>query len=162
MACKCQIVNGTHYHPLTPEKLVTILENLRQSRQRVHFHLGDPQTGVDWMEENDVEGRIGRSTGSCKIPLVIASRNSIGGSSLSTNSIVRISYTTGHHSSIYQVDNYQQPRVTLRYCNMPIPAENRTLRFELFVQGTGTVHARFVNYCSARRYIRNLGLNLKS
>lgn len=86
-------MNGTSYHFSTDEKLVTLLENARDMGTRLVFEYGDAVTGQSW---GDTEtGRVGRSTGSIKIPLVIANKRSTGGPALLDNCIVRLVTASG-------------------------------------------------------------------
>ncbi len=83
----------------TPDEVVAILENARQTWTRLHVSLGDSESGRDWIEENMVHGVIGRSTGSIKIPLLIHNRRSLGGPGLLDHCIVRIRTSScGPHS----------------------------------------------------------------
>lgn len=84
-----RLINGTAYHVTTPLDVVQALESLRASQAMTRVFLGDPETGVDWNEECDVVGRIGRSTGRIKIPLLVP-RNDDGGPGLLDHCIVRL------------------------------------------------------------------------
>ncbi len=82
--------DGTCYRDKTPQAVVDILERSRKTGSRLRLFLGDPETGRDWMEENDIEGRVGRSTGELKVPLLLARASSTGGGAISDRCIVRI------------------------------------------------------------------------
>lgn len=89
-----KVVNGTWYNKETDDRVIYLLNsNINQPRQdvtRFKFHYGDPKTGKAW---GDVEtGYVGRSTGSIKIPLLIAKANSIGGGRLLDHCIIKIEY----------------------------------------------------------------------
>ena len=90
-----KVINGTHYDLYTSNKLVILLEDIRQSQTRVRFHWGNADTGLDWGDCHDVEGRIGRSTGPIKIPILLYNSRSVGGSAILTNCIVKIVETKG-------------------------------------------------------------------
>lgn len=104
------------YDATTPEAIVSILEDhrrrFREARgrptPRLRIHYGDTKTGRDWMDEYSVEGYIGTSTGTVKIPLVIYNARSMGGGAVLTGAIVRIR-TTGKHGT----DLYRHPRYHL-------------------------------------------------
>ena len=51
---------------------------------------GDTKTGTSWNEEYGIIGRIGRSAGSVKIPLLIANARSIGGGALLDDRIIHM------------------------------------------------------------------------
>lgn len=87
VAGRCRVIGGTHYHIDTPDELCYKLEELRNSRIRCRFILGSE--GKEWQGQSDC-GRVGRSTGSCKVPLTIFNKRSTGGGELLTHCIVRI------------------------------------------------------------------------
>ncbi len=85
-----RIVQETAYHVDTPDRVILLLEQARQARTRFKFHYGDLKTGKAW---GDVEvGTVGRSTGEIKIPLLIKSRRSMGGTGLLDNCIIKIEH----------------------------------------------------------------------
>jgi hypothetical protein len=92
------IYNGTTYDNRTPMAVVKVLDRAIASWQsgrplRLRIFLGDPETGRDWGEENDVIGYIGRSNGTVSVPLLIPNRRSRGGFSVLDHAIVRIVHT---------------------------------------------------------------------
>jgi len=101
MQTKCKVVNGTSYHKETKDEVIEVLENARAKRTRLHFEFGDPKTGKNWNEENDVDGYIGRSTGIIKIPLLIKNSRSTGGGVLLDNCIIAI-YTSKGKEVLYK------------------------------------------------------------
>lgn len=94
------------YSTQTPSVVVSIIESLFHSRERIVFDFGDIKTGQSWGEVNDISGRIGRSTGVIKIPLLVHNRKSLGGGALSDNCIVRILESKGK-KVIYSHQNYK-------------------------------------------------------
>lgn len=106
-----KVVNGTSYDARTPDEVIRVLENARQSGKRVRVFYGDTATGRDWMEENDVMGTIGRSTGTNKIPLLIANARSMGGGAILDHCIVRI---TIDKKDVYRHPSYHIGDITIR------------------------------------------------
>lgn len=90
MAESVESSDQTYYSPETHPDVRRALENARGTGNRVRIWYGDSKTGKAWDEEHDVVGRIGRSTGSKKIPLILHSERSSGGPSVLDSSIVRI------------------------------------------------------------------------
>ena len=80
---------GTHFHPDTSDTVARHLDDLIASGKRVRLFTGEPDTGVAWASEYDVYGTIGRSTGPCKVPLLIEPGED-GGSQLLDHCIVGI------------------------------------------------------------------------
>lgn len=70
------------------------------SSKNIRIWLGDPLTGQAWLEEFDVRGRVGRSTGVIRAPLLLSQRRSIGGAAILTRHVLRVDYTTG--KTLYQ------------------------------------------------------------
>lgn len=84
------MANTMHYHENTNQLVINALEHCRLYQLRIRLFYGDAKTGVAWAEEHDTIGRVGRSTGSQKIPLLIASKHSIGGGAIFDCCIVAI------------------------------------------------------------------------
>lgn len=103
-----QLPDGTCYTGGTPLPMIQRLERIRANQTRCRYHWGDTTgdtAGRDWGDCYDVEGRIGRSTGKLKIPLLIHNRRSSGGGALLTDCIVKITETAGG-KVVYQHPNY--------------------------------------------------------
>lgn len=103
-----KVYEDTCYHIDTPDDIIKILHNIRQSGLRVRFHFGDIITGRDWNDEYDVTGTIGRSMGPYKIPLLIKTKRSYGGFSLLDHCIVKITTTIKPYNTLYQHPTYHQ------------------------------------------------------
>lgn len=149
-------IDGTSFDVRTPDEVVTILENARQTRTRLHVSLGDSESGRDWLEENMVHGFIGRSTGSIKIPLLIHNRRSLGGPGLLDHCIVRIRTSSGGRV-LYQHPGYHHGTLEIRQKNEPVTLrEGRTLTVD--VLRDGELHASFESIEIARRWVHKLGV----
>lgn len=154
-----KIVNGTSYNVRTPNEAVAILEIARQNRTRLHVSLGETEgteAGKDWLEENDVYGFVGRSTGDIKIPLIVHNRRSLGGPGLLDHCIVRIRTSQGGRV-LWMHPNYHHDTLEIRFktASVTLP-DGRTLTVDVF--RNGEVHASFENVSKARRYINKLGV----
>jgi len=102
-----KLPNGTHYTENTNDDMIKLLEDIRENATRCRFHWGDTETGRDWGDDCDVKGRIGRSTGSIKIPLLVYNSRSFGGGALLTDCIVKIVTTKGG-KELYKHPTYNQ------------------------------------------------------
>jgi hypothetical protein len=102
-----KVMNGTWYHHETDESMVRLLEQLRNDRTRVRFHWGDAKTGLDWGEDLDIRGRIGRSMGPIKVPLLLNTAKSIGGDMIDSDGIVMIE-SSPKGQVYYKHPNYHQ------------------------------------------------------
>lgn len=94
----------------TDPKVVEIIRQYHSSRKRLRIFYGDSKTGRDWMSEYNVIGTVGRSTGTMKIPLLIASTRSYGGGAISTSSIVRL-MDVKNKSELWSHPFYHQPAI---------------------------------------------------
>ena len=109
--------NGMTFHDEAPADLAAVLEQLYQSKERIRVFYGDRVTGRVWPEEYNVLGRIGRSTGSQKCPLLINNARSRGGPALLDHCILRIDVRAGRYNpmratayrTIYTDPRYQEP-----------------------------------------------------
>lgn len=109
MKTKYQIVNGTFYKSSTPRQVVEILERARKSGLRLQLDYGDAHSGRSWGETNDVEGRVGRSTGAVKIPLLVKRRDSTGGGAILDDCIVAISCANKKDGGVLYIHPDYQP-----------------------------------------------------
>lgn len=105
-------INGTIMHAETPAAVAEALERARATGERVRIWMGDPETGEDWGEENDVTGKVGRSTGQVKIPLLLANKRSTGGGPILTQYIIRLKVG---NREVYRAANYREAVYTLRH-----------------------------------------------
>jgi len=102
------IIDSTYFDDTTPNAVYTWLNTARVFKQRIRVFYGDPIQGICWNEEFDTIGIVGRSTGTKKIPLLLKSKNSIGGSAILDKCIVRIDIK-GENNKICTV--YHNPMV---------------------------------------------------
>lgn len=109
-----RIDSGTSYHENTDPKVIEILEACRINQHRIRVVYGDVLTGISWEDRFDVMGRVGRSTGEMKIPLLIHNRRSMGGGSILTHCIIGIRFSTSklwlykHPKSTFDLNGINQ------------------------------------------------------
>ena len=102
----------------TRAEVEVIIRDLYANKHRARFFFGNTQTGRDWMEEGGTMGTVGKSTGIKPIPLLIATRRSIGGPALSTAVIVRIvDLTTG--AELYRHPRYHTANIYFEPSDLP-------------------------------------------
>lgn len=78
------------YNTETSMDVINVIERAFKDRTRLIFDFGDTATGESWGEVNDIVGRIGRSTGLIKVPLLIFNNRSCGGGALLTHRVIKI------------------------------------------------------------------------
>ncbi len=81
---------GTFFKKETPDGVCDVLSRYVGCSKRLRLFLGDAKTGKAWPEESDVVGRIGRSMGPLRVPLLLANARSSGGGAILDHCIVRI------------------------------------------------------------------------
>jgi len=144
-----KVINGTSYKVETLQQVIDILEHSRQYNERIRVFYGDNKTGRDWMEELDTIGRVGRSTGTSKIPLLIKTKNSYGGGALLDANIIKI---TKGKKVIYQHKDYHLPTLEITE-----PTEGlKELGYKASVMANGDNIANFKSHISAHNYIEFL------
>jgi hypothetical protein len=81
--------SGTHYRLGTPPALIATLERARENRYRVAvIYEGDSVPEF---------GRVGRSTGSLKVPLLVHNARSSGGGEICTRIVREVRTAAGGH-----------------------------------------------------------------
>ena len=136
-------------------KVIEVLERVHQSRQRIRIHYGytgpdpdnlDVEIGRSWGEEHDVIGTVGRSTGSQKIPLLIANARSMGGGGILVARIIRIqSCPEGY--DLYTHPNYKPTEYHIQDLDHPL--------YKFAVIDDRDVHvASFQRIVTAQHYIQ--------
>jgi len=153
------LVNGTTYPDGTPEKLVRVLEASRQNGTRLRIHYGNPDDGVDWLEERMGEGRIGRSCGRFRVPILLHNVRSVAGPALLTENVLRVTTRIGRYRRcLYQHPNYRMPELVIR--DMPprddLLQQGRTYPFEVCRRSGMVPVARFRTRPQALRYVHRM------
>jgi hypothetical protein len=152
-------INGIYYRTDTPAPVVAILEQSRSCRERLRLHLGNTQTGRDWLEEWDVEGHIGNSIGPLKVPLLIYNRRSSGGPAILDQCIVKIRRTGSNGAVIYQHPTYHAGTFTIREIGLDESCGDVNLRekgYSHAVDVNGENHANFRSLPAAERFVKKM------
>jgi hypothetical protein len=149
---------GIYFHADTPLEVVQALNTARLARTRVRLSYGDTETGRDWLEEHDVEGTIGNSTGPLRVPLLIPTSRSHGGPALPDQCIVKIRETRSG-KVLYRHPKYHTGTVTIREIGPDETCGTESLRalgYTHAVDVDGTNHANFRSRKAAERFVRKL------
>jgi hypothetical protein len=139
----------TWYSIHTDEKVKTVLDRLIQGKGIVRIWYGNtdpekPGYGRPWPEENDVYGRIGRSSGIFKIPLLVVPGDHGGGGVLD-RFVIRIMTNTG--MELYRHPSYWERDYEIKPCDV------NGLKAAVHIDGSGDPHARFKNKEAAARWV---------
>lgn len=130
------------FHSDTPREVIKTIGQFWNGT-RIRIFLGDITTGKCWNDEYGVTGKIGRSTGTQKIPLLINNQRSKGGDAILTRCIVGICTTEG-------VWLYKHPTLDLgEWTSGPSPLSD----YHTSVYCNGRIHANFKTQKQADNYI---------
>lgn len=133
----------TYFDPGTDPKAARVLERCRNAGNRVRLIQGDPTTGLAWLNEYDVVGRIGRSTGTLKVPLLIEPGEDAGGAILTACLLGIVDWDDGKF--LFRHPAYRMPDLAIRR------GDTAALPWE--VHGTDGVVARFPEIGKAGAYV---------
>lgn len=111
------LTQQTYFDPGTDPKAAAVLESRRRTGGKVRLVLGDCHNGEPWLEEHDVVGKIGRSGGSLKVPLLIEDGASGGGAILTACVLHIIDWKSGR--TLYRHSLYREPDLSLQPSNNP-------------------------------------------
>lgn len=139
---------GTYYHETTPEAVRRVLDEALASQQRIRIFMGDTKTGRCWGDEWHTIGRVGRSMGPVKIPLLIERSTSPGGMAILDNSIIGI-------QSAPNVWLYKHPELCLGlYEPCPPREKDRPDGYVEAAQRDGELVAQFRKAGQAKRWCK--------
>jgi hypothetical protein len=102
---------GTFFHQETPPTVKALLDLYMEGDTRLFIDLGDPETGQSWGDVSEAQGTIGRSMGPVKVPLLIKTRRSRGGSAILDHCIVRMKISGKNGRELYRHPTYKPPKV---------------------------------------------------
>lgn len=102
----------TWFDASTPEPVRKVLERYRNNGETIRIFHGDRVTGRDWMDEHDTVGRVGRSMGPMKVPLLVAEGESGGGAILSSCIVRIVDVRSGRE--VYRHPTYHCPELEIR------------------------------------------------
>lgn len=119
----------TYFDPGTDAKAARVLETSRIRERKVRLILGDTSTGEPWLEEHDVIGRIGRSTGSLKVPLLIEPGEHGGCAILCACLLAIVDWESGDF--LYRHAAYREADLSIKPSGDPDPSWNVLRREEV-------------------------------
>lgn len=115
-----KVVEGTYFNSKTPDVVCDILNTYLNQDKTIRVFYGDTETGRCWMDEYDTIGRVGRSMGPRKIPLLIKTKRSMGGGAILDNCIIRIQEGS---RILYRHDKFHMPKVEATGCQVMFDGE---------------------------------------
>lgn len=106
------LTRGTYFDPGTDAKAAKVLECCRIEERKVRLILGDTHTGDPWLEEHDVVGRIARSVGTLKVPLLIEPGEHGGGAILCAHLLAIVDRSSGDF--LYRHAAYREADLSIK------------------------------------------------
>ena len=128
----------------TNEKVKQVLTSCYNRKNRIRVVYGDVNTGISWLDDYEVLGYVGKSTGIKPIPLLINNSRSTGGGGILTDSILKI-IDAKTKQVLFQNDKFIEPVLTKEisnYCD-----------YLYDVRYNGELVARFKTEKQANNYI---------
>jgi hypothetical protein len=102
------LTRTTFFEPGTDAKAAKVLESCRTHHRKVRLIFGDTSIGEPWLEEFDVVGRIGRSMGTLKVPLLVEPGEDGGGAILCACLLAIVDWKSGgvlyRHPAYCEID----------------------------------------------------------
>ncbi len=137
---------STWFDSTVPYPVRKEIDSAIASGRRIRLFLGDPQTGRDWAEEYDVMGRVSRSMGPLRTPILLENSSSIGGGTILCANVLKIVDT--HSRAVrYQHAKYTPPKFRLE------DGAQGTLVYREDVCGKPDLMARFDAHAGAQAYV---------
>jgi len=133
----------TYFDPHTEPAVRRVLETCRLAGTPVRLILGNPRTGQSWLDEHDVVGTIGRSTGGLKVPLLVPRGEHGGGAILTANVLGIVDWTSG--KALYRHPGFLAPDLLIQ------PTGDKRLPWRVLHQGLDI--ARFDDIGKAGAYV---------
>lgn len=105
------LASRTYFDPGTDPKAAAVLERCRRGGTQVRLILSDTGTGESWLDEYDVVGHIGRSTGLLKVPLLVEPGEDGGPAILTACVLAVVEWHTGRF--LYRHPALQLPELSI-------------------------------------------------
>ena len=136
----------------TPEEVKAVIQALYENKHRARFFYGDLDTGTAWMEEYDVMGTVGKSTGEKPAALLINNARSYGGRAI-TGKIVKIIDITARNMPYNSGVLYEHPAFNNPADRACLVMPSDLPEYVTNVEIDGVVHARFHSDKSAVNWL---------
>ena len=129
------ISKNTWFDPGTVPEVRRILDEARVVGTKLRLWYGNVETGLSWLDEWDIIGRIGRSMGPMRCPILLRTENSNGGGAILTACIIRI-MNTATRRDLYKHPKFHNPKFILT------KGQDEKYPFEVSTERDGVI-ARF-------------------
>lgn len=135
-------ITDTWYEPHTNPNVATAIERCIRNQNPIRFFYGDPETGCDWLEENGIVGRVSRSSGPFRCPILIPD-GEVGGDIIPSANVLKI----------IRADNGNVIWISPAYKEPDFSITKEPDGFNVRVNDGARTIARFRSYGSACAYV---------
>lgn len=128
---KSSLAKNIYFGPHVDARVREVLRRAIDENWTVRLHLGEVETGESWNDEFDIIGRVGRTTGMLRSPILVPDGES-GGGIVMASCIIRIQRITGAlgspsgHHDVYIHPKYRKPVFTSRNATKSLAEEGYT------------------------------------
>lgn len=143
--------SATWFDGTTPPEVQRVLETARRTGATLRLFTGDSETGRDWMGEYDAIGRVSRSMGPMRVPILVGT-GEYGGGAILTNCLVRILDVTSGRE-LYRHKTYHLPEMRIIDGDECFKSEGYTHSVVTMKNGEEEVIARFASQGKAANWI---------
>lgn len=141
------------------EGLINILLRAYKYGFRVRVFYGDIHTGRSWNEEYDVTGKIGRTCGKIKVPILLKRKDSNYGGALLLSSVIRID-DIEDKKTLWKLSNFHvEPMEIIYYPDDPnglpynvMQTKDSGVRINVANFKTAKQAQRWVDFMEGKRY----------
>lgn len=134
---------GTWFKKDTRVGVKKVIDRLIHTGEKVRVFYGNPKTGKSSMDEFDMIGEVGRSTGTLKVPVLLSESDGFG-APMQDDMIIRI-IRMSDHKNLYKHPGFHVPEMKI--------IEGEHPQFKVSVMVEGQVAARFKNLGKACKWI---------
>lgn len=145
--------NETEVYTQVDNCLMATLSECYRQKRRVRLWYGDRKSGESYFEDFETTGRIGRSCGDFKIPLVIANSRSWGGGALLVGSLIRVDDIKAR-KTLWKVPNYYDKLELFHVKGNKLPWQVCGRSTTLACFETEEKAKRWIDFQQGRRYNR--------
>jgi len=134
---------GTWFKKDTRDAVKKVIDRLIHTGETVRVFYGDSETGKSSMNEFDMIGTVGRSSGVLKVPLLLSQSDGFG-DPMQDDRIIRI-IRVGDHKNLYKHPGFHVPEMKI--------VEGEHPKFKVSVVVEGQVAARFKSLGKACKWV---------
>lgn len=142
---KTKVFKGLYFDDAADDEVIKAIYIAQMNRDKVKIYWGDTETGIPWAEEHDTIGKIGKSTGTKPIALLVPA-NSYGGQYISGKNILAIVTYPDRKYTLYKHPSFRKPIVEIKENDDPATM----ITYPFITLYNGELHGRHQSKLSAQ------------